>query len=132
MLHSRHFTLDQANALIPYVGGLVRGIRAARERLAGNPADGDLGLLAEATGGAWPGRERAADTLAIALGFEQLEDLDVLVRDLDRGVVDFPALMDGREVYLCWHLGETEVGHWHEIESGFAGRRPLGREAHRF
>jgi hypothetical protein len=131
MLHSRHFTLDQANALLPYVGGLVRDIRDARGRLAGIAPDGDLALLAEATGGAWPGRERAAATLAISLGFEQLEELDVLVRDLDRGVVDFPALMDGREVYLCWHLDEPGIGHWHEIESGFAGRRPLGREARR-
>jgi hypothetical protein len=43
--------------------------------------------------------------------------------------VDFPALLDGREVYLCWVVGEPEVAHWHELEAGFAGRRALGRTA---
>jgi hypothetical protein len=55
----------------------------------------------------------------------------VLVRDLDRGLVDFPALIDGREVYLCWQLDEPEITHWHGLESGFAGRRLLGREVRR-
>ena len=45
------------------------------------------------------------------------------------GLVDFPAVMDGREVYLCWRLGEAEVGHWHELDAGFRGRRPLTADA---
>ena len=48
-----------------------------------------------------------------------------MVRDLERGLVDFPSLIDGREVYLCWLLDEPAVGHWHGVEAGFAGRRPL-------
>jgi hypothetical protein len=47
------------------------------------------------------------------------------VRDIDRGLVDFPALIAGREVYLCWVDDEPAVAHWHEIEAGFRGRRPL-------
>ena len=77
------------------------------------------------SGGAWPGRELAADTVAVSLGFDWLERLDIVVRDLERGLVDFPAVIDGREVYLCWLLDEPSVGHWHGIETGFAGRRPL-------
>jgi hypothetical protein len=129
MLHRRHFTLDQANALLPYVGAILHRLQRARRHLAGSGFDTDLAAHAEATGGAWPGRERAEAALTMTLGFEQLETLEVLVRDLDRGLVDFPALLDGREVYLCWQLDEPDITHWHGLESGFAGRRPLGREA---
>jgi hypothetical protein len=103
----------------------VRRLRAASEVLAQDGFDSDLALLAESTGGAWPGPERAGASVVVTLGFEQLERLDIVVRDLERGLVDFPAVIDGREVYLCWLLDEPQVTHWHAIESGFAGRRPL-------
>jgi hypothetical protein len=131
MLHRRHFTLEQANALLPAVSRIVRDVDTARRSVSAAGPDGDLRLRAEATGGAWPDRRRAAASVVLTLGFERLEALGVLVRDLDRGILDFPALMDGREVYLCWHAGETEIGHWHELESGFAGRRTLPRPARR-
>jgi hypothetical protein len=128
MLHPVHFTREQAGDVLPLVGRLIRQVRMARDRLAATGLDADLALRAEATGGAWPGRERAAATLAVSLGFERLEEMGVLVRDLDRGIVDFPSVREGREVYLCWHVGEPAITHWHELESGFAGRRPLERE----
>jgi hypothetical protein len=56
---------------------------------------------------------------------EELQELGVLVKDLDRGLVDFPCVHRGRELLLCWQLGEDEVGYWHGLEDGFAGRRPL-------
>ena len=125
MLHQRHWTPDEANQLRPIVGATVRRIRAARRLLADQGFDPDFTTHADATGGAWPGREHAKAAIAIALGFEQLERLDVVVRDLERGLVDFPALIDGREVYLCWLLDEPQITHFHAVESGFAGRRPL-------
>jgi hypothetical protein len=125
MLHERHWTPDEANQLRPVVGAIVRRLRAARHVLARDGYDDEFALHAEASGGAWPGRERARACIEVALGFEQLEQLDIVVRDLERGLVDFPAVMDGREVYLCWLLHEPQVTHWHAIESGFAGRRPL-------
>ena len=131
MLHAVHFTREQAADALPLVGRLIRQVREARDRLTAAGLDADLALRAEATGGAWPGRRRAAATLAVSLGIERLEELGVLVRDLDRGIVDFPSVREGREVYLCWHLGEPAITHWHELESGFAGRRPLERETPR-
>ena len=125
MLHERHWTPAEANQLRPIVGATVRRLRAAREVLAQDGFGSEFALLAEATGGAWPGRERAKAAIDVALGFEALERLDIVVRDLERGLVDFPALIDGREVYLCWLLDEPAVTHWHAIESGFAGRKPL-------
>jgi hypothetical protein len=127
MLHRRHWTPEEANQLRPIVGATVRAMRDARRLLAEQGFDSDLALHAEATGGAWPGREHARASIEVALGFEQLERLDVVVRDLERGLVDFPAVIDGREVYLCWLLDEPMVMHWHAVESGFNGRRPLER-----
>ena len=125
MLHQRHWTPEEANQLRPLVGATVRRIRAARHVVADQGFDTDFATHADATGGAWPGRERAEAAIAIALGFEQLERLDVVVRDLERGLVDFPAVIDGSEVYLCWLLDEPQITHFHGVESGFAGRRPL-------
>ena len=61
-----------------------------------------------------------------AVAVEELTDQGIVLRDLDSGLIDFPArLPDGREYLLCWVLGEPEVGFWHWPEAGFAGRRPL-------
>ena len=125
MLHHRHWTPDQANALLPIVGETVRSLREARRRLVERGFDSDLAERADTTGGAWAGGEHARAAVEVALGFERLERLDLVVRDLERGLVDFPSLIDGREVYLCWLLDEPAVGHWHGVEAGFAGRRPL-------
>jgi hypothetical protein len=55
----------------------------------------------------------------------RIQDSGVVVKDLDVGLVDFPSLLDGEEIYLCWKLGEEHVGFWHGIDEGFAGRKPL-------
>ena len=84
-----------------------------------------LPSVAAVTGGAWPGRENAEATLELTFGLEELGRLEIVVRDLEAGLIDFPALRDGAEVYLCWLVDEPAVAHWHAIEAGFTGRRPL-------
>ena len=54
-----------------------------------------------------------------------LRERDIVLRDLDRGLVDFPSINGEEEIYLCWEEGETEIAFWHDLETGFAGRRPL-------
>jgi hypothetical protein len=125
MLHHRHYTAEEANAQLPLVGNVVRRIQEARRRLADAGFDNDFSTLAELTGGAWPGYEHAAASLEIALGYDRLEELDVVVRDLECGQIDFPSLIDGEEVYLCWMLDEPSVGHWHAVEPGFGNRQKL-------
>jgi hypothetical protein len=125
MMHHRHYTVDEANAKLELVGRIVRRIRDARRRLSADGYDGEFASLAELSGGAYPGSEHAAAALEMALGFDRLEELDVVVRDLERGLIDFPSLLGGEEIYLCWLLGEPAVGHWHAPESGFGGRQPL-------
>jgi Uncharacterized conserved protein (DUF2203) len=125
MLHERHYTAKQANRAIPVVREIVRRLQAAQRTLAAEGFDSGFAALAEVSGGAYGGRVRAEAVVAAALGFQQLEQLDLVVRDLESGLIDFPALRDGREVYLCWHVDETAVGHWHAAEAGYAGRRPI-------
>ena len=69
--------------------------------------------------------EVEAETAEIARCLEGIHELGGQVKDLDRGLVDFPALSDGREVLLCWKVGEEEVGYWHELDEGFSGRHEL-------
>ena len=55
----------------------------------------------------------------------EIQALGAVVKDLELGLVDFPSLRDGEEVFLCWRVGEDEIGFWHPVDEGFAGRRPL-------
>jgi hypothetical protein len=125
MLHERHWTIEDANAVLPWVADRVRRMRRARDRLAGESSMTELPSLAAITGGAWPGRENAEATVELTFCLEELGRLDIVVRDLDAGLIDFPALRDGEEVYLCWQEGEDAIGFWHEPDAGFGGRRPL-------
>ena len=84
-----------------------------------------MGEIDAKTGGGWPGRTVARATLDLQRSVGELQAADIVVRDVARGLVDFPALQDGEEVYLCWLVEEPEIGWWHELDAGFAGRRRL-------
>ena len=124
MEHQRHYTLAQANAMRPWVAERVVRLRAARHLLRASDA-AQIAAEASLSGGSWPGREHAVAATTLTLTLAELDRLDVVVRDADRGLVDFPALRDGEEVYLCWLVGEPAVTHWHALEAGFGGRRRL-------
>jgi hypothetical protein len=124
-MHHRHYTVEEANAQLTLVGRIVRAIRDAHRRLSADGFDAEFASQAELMGGAYPGHDHAVAALEMAIGFDRLEELDVVVRDLERGLIDFPSLLGGEEIYLCWLLDEPAVGHWHAPDSGFGGRRPL-------
>ena len=123
--HERHYTVEQAEAARPWVGERVERIRDALEELRSPPARAALEEMDATAGGAWPSREAAAAVLSVLSAAEQLEAMDIVLRDADRGLVDFPSIRDGEEIYLCWEVGEPRVAWWHEPDAGFAGRRPL-------
>jgi hypothetical protein len=123
--HDRHYTLEEANAALERVVELIDGLRRAREKLGDKEAREALGEAAPANGGGEPGRVISEGFLALRDALTELQEREIVLRDLDRGLVDFPAMVDGREVYLCWQEGEDEVGFWHEPEDGFAGRQPI-------
>ena len=131
MIHDRHFTLAEANALLPRVDPMIRALRAARDQLTDTELHEVLAEAAPANGGGDPGRQVGEAFLAVRSLLAELQALGLVIRDLDRGLVDFPAIIDGREVYLCWKLGEPDVGHWHELDAGYAGRRPILERAAR-
>jgi hypothetical protein len=125
VLHSRHYSLEQASALLPRVAELIERMRSARDRLGDREAREALAEAGGTNGGGRPGRTVSEGFLELRESMLELRKLEVVLRDLDRGLVDFPALREGREVYLCWQEGEDGIDFWHEPDAGFAGRRPL-------
>jgi hypothetical protein len=123
--HQRHYTLAEAERLRPWVAGLVREARDALDVLIAPDSRAAMAALDPDAGGGWPGREVAGATLRFQRCIAELHGADIVVRDLGRGLVDFPALREGEEVYLCWLVDEDEIAFWHELDAGFAGRRPL-------
>ncbi|HET8980411.1 MAG TPA: DUF2203 domain-containing protein [Solirubrobacteraceae bacterium] len=128
MRHRRHYTLEQAMAARAWVAERVGWVRAARARLValGPRAINAIDGLDSESGGAYPGREVARSLVELSRAAGELEAVDIVLRDVDRGLIDFPAMRDGVEVYLCWLVDEEDtIAFWHEPEAGFAGRRPL-------
>jgi hypothetical protein len=127
MRHERHYTIDQANAVRGWVAERVRWVREARASLLelGGRTREAIGALDPDTGGSYPGRDVARPLVELSRAVGELEAVDVVLRDIDRGLIDFPAIRDGEEVYLCWLLDEDEIGFWHHPDAGFAGRQPL-------
>ena len=125
MRHERHYTLEEANAALERVTELLEGLRSARERLGDREAREALSEAAPANGGGTPGRTVSEGFLALRDALTELQEREIVLRDLDRGLVDFPSMRDGEEVYLCWEEGEEEISWWHDPDTGFAGRQPL-------
>jgi hypothetical protein len=125
--HERHYTVEQANAVRGWVAERVEWIRDARARLValGARARDAVAALDPDTGGSYPGPEVARSLVELSRALGELEAVGIVLRDVDRGLIDFPALRDGEEVYLCWLLDEDEIRFWHEPDAGFAGRQPL-------
>jgi hypothetical protein len=123
--HSRHYTLDEANAALTWVGETIAELRTAREGLSDEETREALAEAGPQNGGGDPGRVVSEAFLQLRAALVRLQEAEVVLRDLDRGLVDFPSIRDDREVYLCWVEGEDEIGYWHDLEAGFAGREPL-------
>lgn len=125
MIHGRHYTLEEASELLPRMAELVERMRAARNRLGDREAREALSEAGPTNGGGSPGRTVSEGFLELRDSMMEMRELEVVLRDLDRGLLDFPSLRDGREVYLCWQEGEDAIRFWHEPDAGFGGRRPL-------
>ena len=125
MIHERHFTTEEANGLLPQVEPALRSLREARDRLTDTELHEALATAAPTNGGGDAGRKVGEAFLEVRARLAELSELGLVVRDIDRGLVDFPTIVDGREAYLCWQLDEDEVAFWHDLESGFGGRQPL-------
>jgi len=129
----RSFTPSEANSALGEVRPVAERLVALRTRM--RELEREQGELVTAIGG--NGGGYAASDLNAAQSelsgladaaiacVERLEELGVVVKDLDLGLLDFPARHDGRDVLLCWHVGEDFVEFWHGLEEGYAGRKPI-------
>ena len=124
-MHERHYSVEQANAAIGWVRERIARMRAAREQLGDEEARAALADAAPTNGGGEPGMVVSEAFLDLRNALIELNEMDIVLRDLERGLFDFPALRDGDEVYLCVEDGEDEIGYWHDIEAGYGGRQPL-------
>lgn len=111
-----------------WVAERVGWVRDAQTRLMalGAEVTDAMERLDPDAGGTYPGRDIARSLVEISRAVGELEAVEVVLRDVERGLIDFPAIRDDEEVYLCWLVDDEEaIGFWHEPEAGFAGRRPL-------
>ncbi len=136
---SRFYSLDDANALLPDLALVVARLRDERDELVGlrdayRDREGLLigGVIAgdPAAGEDDPELRRLrlrmrgiVDQMQADVAW--LDERSIVLRDIATGLLDFPALVSGRQVWLCWRLGEADVAFWHETDDGFAGRRSL-------
>jgi hypothetical protein len=123
---SRYFSLQEANTALETIRPLMDEAQAIRKK------------ILEVQPEAWSAVEKSAGnggnrTLSrVVQDFEKLDalvhrilDTGVLIKDINTGLLDFLALKEGREVYLCWQYGEGDIAFWHEVDAGYAGRQPI-------
>jgi hypothetical protein len=128
-MEERIFTLNEATSLLPQLEELLTEIKRHRKFLVSIESEIKKASGHAAQSGGSPFGPSYLKTLErIIKNIEQINDMGVVVKDLDKGLCDFACMMDGRVVYLCWKLGEPEIGWWHETTAGFSGRQPLEKE----
>jgi len=123
------FTLGEARGLLPKLRKLLAKISAEREVLISMRDEVQRARVkSEFGGGTRVGASYLRHLMVFSELVQEIESLGVLVKDLGTGPVDFPHELDGRIVYLCWKPDEDEIGWWHEVDTGFAGRHPLSED----
>ena len=131
----KSFTVREANAMLPLVRAIVQDLTKLSEEVAERRERLSLLLGGRVVDATDPYQEELMqveeelenDSRLLQEYVNELRQLGVEPKTA--GLVDFPALLDGRKVYLCWQLGEPEVMHWHELHAGFRGRQPLSTES---
>jgi len=132
MERQRLFSLEEANRSLPAVREIVISMQDRTRRI--GSATRELEELTDSTGGNGHGSAAKVSMLQTSIAklaaelddlVAKLEEIGAELKGIDEGLIDFPSERDGRVVYLCWKLGEDEIGWWHELDTGFAGRLPL-------
>jgi hypothetical protein len=127
MDEKKYFTVEEANRLIPQIKAIVEQLRQGRRRLQRQRPTAEA--LAQKSGGNGGGSDAVTYlsdySQTFGRGIAQLQALGVVLKDIERGLIDFPHRREGREVYLCWEYGEERIDYWHETDSGYSGRQPL-------
>ncbi len=129
---AHYFTREEAEALLPQISVVLRKIQERRREL--QQSEEELGALRlQAMGNGHHLHERmmelqrelAKHIQALQVLVNDLKEFGCELKDADSGLIDFLSLRNGREIYLCWRLGEKRINFWHRLDAGFAGRQPL-------
>ena len=125
----RIFTLSEANRLIPQLEEHLTAVKRGKTVLIRTKDEiKKASSKAQFGGGSFAGPHYITALEQTSENLQAIQEMGVLVKDLDIVLCDFPYLMNGRIVYLCWKLGEAEIQWWHEVNSGYTGRQPLENE----
>ena len=122
---TKHYTREEARALLPEVKEWLKRIGALRDDLQKT----ELRLTGLMAGGCDLGGTLVNDWVRTLAGLDELfaefRRREIQIKDLDRGLIDFPAIVGGREVFLCWEQDDEDIEFWHDLDAGFAGRERL-------
>jgi hypothetical protein len=126
----RYFTIEQANSTLPLVRRIVGDLLQLHPRwraavVAFETEQAAVTALGETDAARLARLEAGRLAGEIEACLEELEQVGCVFKGFDAGLVDFPSVLEGRDVYLCWQFDEPSVEHWHELDGGFAGRHPL-------
>lgn len=123
---SQYFTLQQANEALKIIRPIMKDVQVIRQKILANQPE------------AWPAIEKSAGNggnkalSAMVQDFERLDalihqilDTGAQIKDINSGLLDFSAMRNGREVYLCWKYGEGDIAFWHDMDAGYAGRQSI-------
>lgn len=133
----RFFTLQQAEKLLPEVEAALQRTVALKSEYQAAETEWQRfskriallgGVLVDHSGPVEQKRRRDESARQLKAAIENVQEFGCLVKDLDIGLVDFPTLLNGVEVYLCWKLGEPGIQFWHGVEEGFRGRKPIDQQ----
>src|SRR3954469_1024467 len=125
-MQERIFTRSEAVGLLPRLRAILGEVLDEWSRIKGlNPQIQKARDKAQFDGYSPYGVEYIETVSHLMFLLQQIRDLGVVLKDVDRGLCDFPYMKEGRVVYLCWQLGEETIGYWHDVEAGFTGREPL-------
>ncbi|HXF60395.1 MAG TPA: DUF2203 domain-containing protein [Caldilineaceae bacterium] len=125
-MQAQLYTLAEARAVLPQIKELMAMVQAARQEILRlRPAAWPALQKAASNGGGHEAGELVLQFRKLEAGVKGILALGVLIKDLDKGLVDFLGWRDGHKIYLCWHYGEDDILFWHDLNSGFAGRRPI-------
>ena len=120
------YSVSEANALLPYIRTLVASMLEAREAILSlQPELWSVIQVAVFNGGSKSASHVTRYILAIQDAIRKLQSLNIVVKDVNTGLLDFPAERDGQLIYLCWLYDEPSVQFWHDVDSGFAGRQRI-------
>jgi hypothetical protein len=122
----RYFTLQQANEALASIRPLMEEVQSIRQEILKYQPEIWSVMEKSAGNGGNPTLSRMVKTFdRLDELIHKVQDAGALIKDINIGLLDFPALRNGREVYLCWKYGEGDIEFWHEIEDGFAGRQTI-------